>query len=1053
MKATLLTTSFFLLALSAWCQPVPAVPSMYEPAISPDGKEIVFVSGGDLWTVSSDGGEARLLAAHPAMESRPVYAPNGRYIAFNSSRTGNGDIYLLDLHTNAVRRITYSDAAEEVTGWSPDSKYIYFSTTAADIAGMRDVFRIRARGGTPMPVSDTRYVTEYMAVPAPQGGLTALVARGMGAVQWWRNGHSHLDESEIWLLDESQNSYQKLAAKGAKQLWPMWSADAGTLYYMSDKSGAENIWQHPIGGKARQLTMFRDGRVSFPSISADGSTIVFERDFSIWKLNLHNGQAGPLAISLKGTASTTAPEVLKLYSGFSDLAIAPDGKKLAFIAQGELFVTGTRDAGEAVRISNTAGPESSPVWTKNSKKLYYISGKSGNNYICQYNFKTEQETRLTSGNADEGSMVLSPDGRQLAFVRNGRHLVILNLNDQTEYVAASAAISFSPVRSEGAISWSPDSRWIAFAAHGSKSFRNVYLVSSKGGEARPVSFLANTFGGEIVWGKDGKYLLYLTSQRTEQGQVARIDLQARQPVFAEDQFQELFSEADDTSSTAASKAKKAEQPESTDPLFEGIRNRLSQLSLGVDVSEVAISNDRKTLLVRAGSAGQTNLFTYSLDETAKEPAVLKQLTYTAGYKTNMQFGSDDKEVYYLEAGKIYSVALDTRQPKALNVQASVRVDFNERKMEIFRQTWDLQYKGFYDEGYHGVDWKAMRELYAPYAAGAATPDELRRILNLMVGELNASHSGVSDPSGQVTATGQLGLRFDASLYEQEGLLKITEVITAGPAALAGNIHAGDYLWAIDGVELHKKINMDSLLEHKINKRVALTLSKDAEGLQSLRRMVKPVSLQQERSLLYQQWVQQNREAVARWSGGRLGYVHMMDMSQLSLDRLHLDMDAQNHSCEAVVVDIRNNNGGFVNAYALDVLSRKGYMTMTVRGLPATPARLQLGQRALDAPTILLTNQHSLSDAEDFSEGYRALGLGKIVGEPTSGWIIYTSNVTLFDGTVVRLPFIKITDSKGQNMELAPRPVDIAVSNELGEDKDRQLERAVKELMRQLASQR
>jgi len=155
----------------------------------------------------------------------------------------------------------------------------------------------------------------------------------------------------------------------------------------------------------------------------------------------------------------------------------------------------------------------------------------------------------------------------------------------------------------------------------------------------------------------------------------------------------------------------------------------------------------------------------------------------------------------------------------------------------------------------------------------------------------------------------------------------------------------------------------------------------------------------------------------------------------------------------VVVDIRNNNGGFVNAYALDVLSRKGYMTMTVRGLPATPARLQLGQRALDAPTILLTNQHSLSDAEDFSEGYRALGLGKIVGEPTSGWIIYTSNVTLFDGTVVRLPFIKITDSKGQNMELAPRPVDIAVSNELGEDKDKQLERAVKELMRQLASQR
>jgi C-terminal processing protease CtpA/Prc len=150
------------------------------------------------------------------------------------------------------------------------------------------------------------------------------------------------------------------------------------------------------------------------------------------------------------------------------------------------------------------------------------------------------------------------------------------------------------------------------------------------------------------------------------------------------------------------------------------------------------------------------------------------------------------------------------------------------------------------------------------------------------------------------------------------------------------------------------------------------------------------------------------------------------------------------------VDVRNNNGGFVNAYALDVFSRKGYMSMTVRGLPTAPARVQLGQRALDAPTILVTNQHSLSDAEDFSEGYRALGLGKIVGEPTAGWIIYTSAAQLIDGSSIRLPFIKITDNKGNNMELAPRPVDIAVSNPLGEDgKDAQLDTAVRELLKEL----
>jgi C-terminal processing protease CtpA/Prc len=197
-------------------------------------------------------------------------------------------------------------------------------------------------------------------------------------------------------------------------------------------------------------------------------------------------------------------------------------------------------------------------------------------------------------------------------------------------------------------------------------------------------------------------------------------------------------------------------------------------------------------------------------------------------------------------------------------------------------------------------------------------------------------------------------------------------------------------------------------------------------------------------------VQQQRDYVARISNGRLGYVHMFDMSSQSLDQLYLDMDAENHSREGVVVDVRNNNGGFVNAYALDVFARRGYMNMTVRGLPSAPARVQLGQRALDAPTVLVTNQHSLSDAEDFTEGYRTLGLGKVVGEPTASWIIFTSAVQLLDGSVMRMPFIKITDNQGKNMELSPRPVDVTVNKPLGEpEKDVQLDTAVKVLLQQV----
>jgi tricorn protease len=256
--------------------------------------------------------------------------------------------------------------------------------------------------------------------------------------------------------------------------------------------------------------------------------------------------------------------------------------------------------------------------------------------------------------------------------------------------------------------------------------------------------------------------------------------------------------------------------------------------------------------------------------------------------------------------------------------------------------------------------------------------------------------------------------------------------------------------AVDGIQITGETNLDALLENKIGKRVVLSVSSAANGANPREITVRPVNTATEKGLLYKQWAQQQRDYVAKVSGGRLGYVHMFDMGQGSLDQLYLDMDAENHSREGVVIDVRNNNGGFVNAYALDVLSRKGYLTMTVRGLPASPARVQLGQRALDAPTILVTNQHSLSDAEDFTEGYRTLGLGKVVGEPTAGWIIYTSSATLIDGSTIRLPFIKITDNRGKDMELAPRPVDIPVSNTLGEKgKDAQLDVAVQELLKEL----
>jgi C-terminal processing protease CtpA/Prc len=212
----------------------------------------------------------------------------------------------------------------------------------------------------------------------------------------------------------------------------------------------------------------------------------------------------------------------------------------------------------------------------------------------------------------------------------------------------------------------------------------------------------------------------------------------------------------------------------------------------------------------------------------------------------------------------------------------------------------------------------------------------------------------------------------------------------------------------------------------------------------------------ERTLLYRHWVEDNRAYVARISNGRLGYVHMSDMSAGALTQLFIDLDAENQKRDGVVVDMRNNNGGFVNVYAIDVFARRSYFTMTPRGFSTSPSRTVLGQRALELPTILVTNRHTLSDGEDFTEGYRSLHLGKVVGEPTAGWIIYTSGVQLIDGSTLRLPATRITANDGTVMEMHPRPVDVPVAKPLGESylgRDSQLEAAVNELLKQLGNRR
>ena len=1086
-----------LTALPALAATPAALPAFAEPGVSPDRREIAFVSGGDIWTVPVGGGEARLLVAHPATESRPLYAPDGKSLAFISTRSGNGDIYRLTFASGELTRLTFDDGLDQLDGWSADGQYLYYSSTSRDIAGMNDIYRVPVGGGTPTPVSADRYANEFFAAPSPDGRTLAFAARGIASNQWWRHGHSHLDESEIWLRREGAAgpSYVGLTQGGGKALWPMWGVGGQNLFFTSDQGGPENIWTVAAsGGTARPVTNFKEGRVLWPSASADGKLIVFERDFGIWTLNTESGLAQPVPIRQRGAPAGPGVERQRFTDRLQELALSPDGKKVAFIVHGEVFAASAADGGDATRLTTTTAAETGLAWAPDSRRLVYASARDGAHHLYSYAFATGQETRLTNAAVSDAEPRFSPDGKLLAFERDAKELRILDLATRQERVAATGRFGRPPLSAERSFAWSPDGRWLALAPSGARGFTNVQVVPTAGGAARPVSFLANSNSNTLSWSPDGKYLLFDTGQRTEDAQVARIDLQLRTPRFREDQFRDLFKEtvpgpispeknqspplaptksttptplppakADSARGKAAARKKKgkkgAASPTPAKPVsinFDDIRRRLSLVPVGVDVRAQTISPDGKWLLLTATVSTQTNLYIYPLDELSKDPATARQLTSTAGSKRAAQFSPDSKEVFFLDQGRIQVVPVEAKGPaaRAVAVTAELDVDFEQEKMVVFDEAWSYLRDFFNDTNFNGTDWPAQHDKFAPYLAGARTPDEARRLTNLMIGELNASHSGMGPapaPPGTVApATGRLGLRFDAAEYEQNGRLRLTSVLPLGAGALA-SLQPGDVLLAVDGHPISGRTNLDELLQYQVGRRTTLRVISDKKERDVV---VRPMSRDIEKALDYRQWVEERRAYVAQASGGRLGYVHMFDMSAGALAQLYIDLDAENMSRDGVVVDVRNNNGGFVNVYAIDVLARRSYLTMANRTMTTpVPARSALGQRSLERPTVLVTNQHSLSDAEDFSEGYRASKLGKIVGEPTGGWIIFTSGTALLDGSTLRLPTSTIRAVRdGKIMEMNPRPVDIPVTRPIGESytsRDAQLDAAVRELLSEL----
>ena len=1054
-------------------------PYFRTPAVSPDGKLIAFVYTADIWLVDAAGGAASRMTGFRARHAAPRWSPDGRTIALSSNRVGNGEIYLLDVNGGETQRLTYHDAVSTPESWSPDGQFLFFSS-ARDLQGSA-FYRVARTGGMPVPWLNQPYESlEHLAI-SPDGGMMAFNITRNG---WWRRGPTLFGSGELWVARNALDAddFRRVSAEyPGRNRWPMWSPDGSALFLVSDRDGTENIWRIALeDNAARQITHFTDGRVLWPTISADGGTIIFERDFAVWRLDVATHEAAPILIRARADISMTAVATTSITRELSELALSPDGKKVAFVAQGDIFVDFAdketdkeRRQGPSFRVTSTHFREEDVAWSPDSRTLVYTADRDGDPQVYRYDFAARTETQLTNGEGVKHSPRFSPDGKWLAYGVGREQIRLIETATGEDRAWISAAfwrgMSFA---------WSPDSRWLVFCARDAQMFTNLYVQQLDTSEPHQITFLSNVSAYMPRWSPDGQFILFSTAQYRSEYQIARVDMKPRQPQFREDDFEKLFEGANqpakpaaetpeepDAPTTEATDGTEADESQAPNPrhqtpspksqappleiVFERIDRRLRVLTEPeLDATAMAISPDSRDLIFRALVLGKRNLWTMPLDE-ARADNPPRQLTSTVGGKWAAQFAPDGKTFFAIEAGQIVIRKFPGGDATSLPVSAEVTRDFAHERTQVFDEAWRVLRDHFYDPTFRGQDWGAVRERFRPYVNGVQTQSELRALLQLMVGELRASHLGVSGRSGQIS-NAYLGVLFDPVALVENNVLKISTVIPDSPAALAGVV-VGEELRAIDGAMLGTHVTLDTLLAGSAGRRVRLQLA-TANGTREV--AVRPVGAAQYRWLRYRTWVYANEAYVHEVSGGRLGYVHIYDMDYASYRRFMADLDAETYRKEGVVIDVRFNPGGHISSFILDVLARRTALTHVFRDQPPTNSAHMSGNRVLNKPTVMVINERSASNAEMFAEDYRRLGLGKVVGRPTAGAVIGTVRHALLDGTSIGVPLYRILTLDGEDLEGTGRAVDLDVALPLGaaaRGRDPQLDAAATLLLAQIDS--
>ncbi|MBW7995080.1 MAG: peptidase S41 [Candidatus Glassbacteria bacterium] len=1024
-------------------------PFLRHPAVSPDGRTVAFSYAGDIWTVPSSGGTARRITVNPAYDANPVWSPDGAGIAFSSDRAGQDDVFAIDTAgAGEPVQLTFHGSPDLPVGWTPDgSEVIFLAVRELSPRRIATPYRVPADGSR-MPVKLWRVLAMHAAV-SPDGGTYAFTR---GYSPWYRKHYRGSGNYDIWLYNPSDSTYRQFTGSDASEINPMFAGQDSRLYYVSERDGAFNLYRKALDSSpdepGEQLTSFTEDGIRRSAISADGSTVVFSRGTDFFVMSL--GPSGdPRRLEVRLPADTRQNEIAweTFTRDAESFAVSADEKQAAVIVRGELFVVETVEDGITRRISTTVNREADPVWMPDSTTLLFTSDSAGSQDIYKitgadssrpelYRARHFKLERLTSGLQDEHHPQPSPDGKRIAYVRGRGDLMLMNTDGSGQRALIAGW-------DEPKFCWSPDSRWIAFSRNDIEFNEDVWIIPADG-SAEPANVTRHPDADtDPVWSADGRKLGFRSRRSGENN----VDIYF---LFLRKDDRELSGEQRRWREQDEEKKEDDEEKDSVPTVridFERLHERIVRVSsLPGDEGAPAISPDGKTFAFGASTDGESDLYSVSWDGED-----LTRLTTGGHSPSAVRYSPDGTTIYYLRSGgRPHKLTVSDKKSESLPLAARMDIDNRAERRQVFLEGWRALNDYFYDPDFHGADWTAMRDKYLPAVeAGIPAREDFEALIHLMLGELNASHLGFSSSNDRrAIPVGALGVRLDES-YSGPGFM-IADVLARGPADREqSRLVPGDVITSVAGQSVGPGDNLYHLLYDTVDKPVLLTVRSPAGREREIQ--IRPTTIGAQNNLVYHDWVDSRRAMVDSLSGRRLGYIHIRAMGWDSFEAFERDLYSECHAKDALVVDVRNNPGGWITDYLLAVLTVRRHARTVPRGAENSGyPQDRLPVYSWVKPVAALCNELSFSNAEIFAHAFKTLDLGPLIGQTTGGAVISTGATRLIDGSVFRLPFRGwYVQGSDINMERQGAVPDIIVPEPPGEEgsgADIQLERAVRELL-------